>query len=133
MFKTDHHVAENRQLTFVRDQVIFHAKPVPHEKFSTARWPYTYASDFVRAHEDIIPSVIWDEIEISGRPSRAQASRARTRWANNLGLLDVDVAEMLACGYIIENGVDLTSTWARETVPTWVRNHATTQVEADRE
>ena len=129
MFGTDHHVVEGQQLKYVKDQVIFHAKPTPREQFSASRWPFTYANDFVRTHEDIIPDAVWDEIEISGPPSRAQASIARTKWANSLGLLDVDVAEMLACGYIIENNVDLSSTYARDTVPTWVLTRASAEPE----
>lgn len=123
MFKHDHHDEKNRQLTLVKEAVIFRAKSAPREAFIATRWPYTYAADFVRAHEDIIPDRIWDTIEISGQPSRSQASQARTRWANSLGLLDTDVAEMLACGYIIENGVKLDNSDARAIVPTWVLNH----------
>lgn len=124
MFKNDHHDEENRQLTFIKQSVIFHAKPAPREEFVATRWPYTYAADFVRAHEDIIPDRIWDTIEVSGKPSRSQASQARTRWANSLSLLDVDVADMLACGYIIENGVKLDAA-ARQIIPTWVHVYVT--------
>lgn len=129
MFKRDQHIEENRQLELVKERVIFHAKPAPREEFIRTRWPYTYAADFVRAHEAIIPDCIWDAIEISGRPSRSQASQARTRWANSLGLRDVDVAEMLACGYVIENGIKLDGSSAREIVPTWVLNYASPTTE----
>lgn len=122
MFKSDHHVDENQRLRSIQESVLFRAKPTPREEFSPSKWPYTYAADFVRAHEDIIPDNVWDTIEISSKPSRSQASQARTRWANSLGLLDVDVAEMLACGYIIENDVKLDSV-ARQSVPTWVLNY----------
>lgn len=120
MFGEDHHVKEKQQLEWVREQVLFHGKRVERPKFSPTRWPYTYAADFVRAHEGIIPDNIWDEIDVSGGVSRAQASRARTRWANLLGLADVDVAEQLACGYIIEHNVDISGEFARQHVPTWV-------------
>lgn len=131
MYKEDHHVRENQRLREVREQVLFHGKPAVREEFVPGRWPYTYAADFVRAHEAIIPDIIWDEIEISGGVSRSQAARARTRWANSLGLLDVDVAEQLACGYLIENGVDLSGKYAREHVPTWVLAHVDPRTASD--
>lgn len=110
----------NAGLHEVRERVFFHMKPQTRSQFSPTRWPYTYANDFVRSHEGIIPDVIWDGIEISGGVTRSQASQARTRWANSLRLRDYDVAELLACGYIIENGIGIHSPAAREKVPTWV-------------
>lgn len=111
------------QLHFVRQRVFFHMKPAVRSVFSVSRWPYTYANDFVRAHESIIPDVIWDQMEISGGVTRSQAAQARTRWANSLHLNDYEVAELLACGYLIENGIGLNCPDAREQVPTWVHTY----------
>lgn len=111
---------QTARLRGIRERVFFHMKPHVRSQFSSNRWPYTYANDFVRAHEEVIPDSIWDQMEISGGVTRAQASQARTHWANLLHVSDYDVAELLACGYIIENGIGLNSPEAREKVPTWV-------------
>lgn len=129
MKKPDPHDRDRELLKEVKTRVLFHAKPpVPRPKFLTTRWPYTYAADFVRAHEGVIPDTIWDKLEVgaAGSISRAQASRARTVWANSLGVLDVDVAELFACGYLIENEIDITDADARRLVPTWVRSYPVT-------
>jgi hypothetical protein len=110
----------DQRLAEVKEKVLFHAHPTPRLAFIASRWPYTYAADFVRSHEGIIPDSIWDGMEISGLISRAQASQARTRWANFLSLEDYDVAELLACGYLIEHNYDVDTPDARRLLPTWL-------------
>lgn len=129
MKKSDPSRDSARALTEIQVSVLFHVRSTPRLQFSVPRWPYTYAADFVRAHEAIIPAHIWDHIEVSGGVTRAQAARARTVWANSLKLNDYELACQLACGYIIENGVDIFCSDARRLVPTWVWAYVTPQPE----
>lgn len=120
MKPNDTRVDRDQRLADVKEKVLFHAHPTQRSQFSATRWPYTYAVDFVRSHEAIIPDIIWEQLDVSGGViSRAQASRARTLWANSLSLEDHDVAELLACGYLIENNFDVDWPDARRLVPTW--------------
>lgn len=119
MKPNDTRTDREQRLADVKEKVLFHAHPTPRLAFTEARWPYTYAADFVRNHEEIIPDAVWDRLEVSGGISRAQASHARQIWANSLSLEDHDVAELLACGYLIENNYDVDWPAARRLVPTW--------------
>lgn len=120
MKRNDTRAAREARLAEVKEKVLFHAHPTSRLAFSPVRWPYTYAADFVRTHEGIIPDIIWDQMEISEPVSRAQASQARTRWANRMALEDHDVAELLAAGYLIENNYDVDTPEARRILPTWL-------------
>lgn len=120
MKPNDTRVNRDQRLAEVKEKVLFHAKPTTRSAFSESRWPYTYAADFVRSHEGIIPDTIWDQMDISGPVSRAQASRAFRRWANSMSLEDYDVAELLACGYLIEHNYDVDTPDARRVLPTWL-------------
>lgn len=120
MKPNDTRVNRDQRLAEVKEKVLFHAKPTTRSAFIASRWPYTYAADFVRSHEAIIPDSVWDEMEISGPISRAQAGQARKRWANFMSLEDYDVAELLACGYLIEHNYDVDTPEARRILPTWL-------------
>lgn len=79
-------------------------KPAPRELFVPNRWPYTYAVDFIRAHESVIPDRIWERVGSDvAIYSREAASRARTLWARELDISDSVVAEHLAAAYLREH------------------------------
>jgi hypothetical protein len=88
----------------LKERIEQHTKPAPRERFSETRWPYTYAADFVRAHESVIPDHVWERVGSDvAIYSRAAASRARVLWARELGISDVVVAEHLAAAYLREH------------------------------
>jgi hypothetical protein len=73
------------------------------ELFTPGRYPYTYASDFLRAHTDLIPADIVNRLTVV--QARSDASRARTEMAERMGVEDVTLACVLADAYLIENNV----------------------------
>lgn len=72
------------------------------EAYLPSRYPYTYAADFLRAHWDLIPEDIREELDPT---SRGDASHARTQMASAWALEDEDLAKVLANAYLVEKNV----------------------------
>lgn len=97
-------MTENDTLESFRAIVNAHVQKPMRQGFIPSRYPYTYAADFLRAHPEMVPGHIRKELVVI--ESRSDASRARQRWAEELGIDDADAAEVLADAYLKENGVE---------------------------
>lgn len=70
-------------------------------RFIPTRYPWSYAADFLRGHEDLVPAWLRDQMD----GSRSAASQVISQWAERLGIDDRVAAEVLAGAYIVENNV----------------------------
>ena len=84
-----------------RMSVAMHINRSKGNRFIASRYPYTYATDFLRAHDEMVPAWLRDRLD----GSRGAASQVRSEWAERLGITDYDAAETLALAYITENNV----------------------------
>lgn len=80
------------------------------EQFIPTRYPYTYATDFLRQHPSIVPHEVLTSDRLSyidyGAPlSRSAASRIREEWARLTGIDDMGAAILLADAYLAERGI----------------------------
>lgn len=97
-------MTDNTALDSFRTVVNAHVQKTARPVFIPSRYPYTYAADFLRAHPEMVPGHIRKELIVI--ESRSDASLARERWAEDLGIDDADAAEVLADAYLKENGVE---------------------------
>lgn len=76
--------------------------------FIPTRYPYTYACDYLRTHQKVVPEAIRSAWKAEAPPSwsRADASAVRQHWAKADGLDDAALAEVLALQYMRENGIE---------------------------
>lgn len=82
------------------------------ERFSPARYPYTYAADFLRNHVYVVPVAVRDAYwQARGElapslMSRAQASGLRQAWAQSVGMDDEELALVLADAFLVVNRIE---------------------------
>lgn len=78
--------------------------PQPTQRFSSARWPYTYAYDLVRQHPEIVPSSV---ARHDGLLSRADAAGVCRRWALAAQIDAQVLVHTLAYVYCVTNGIEM--------------------------
>lgn len=92
---------DSKALAAFKATVAAHIGPPSGLRFIAARYPYTYAADFLRSHHEMVPAWLRDRLD----GSRSAASQIRSEWAKAIGVTDYDAAETLALAYIVENNV----------------------------
>lgn len=75
------------------------------QRYIPARYPWTYSADFIRNHWDLVPAHIRGALVVAD--TRADASQAVARWAQEVGSNGRDLARIFADGYLEEHGIPL--------------------------
>jgi hypothetical protein len=107
-------------------------QPEPRPTFKESLWPFTYATDILREHPEIVPLEVHREFFTNGGAggsmtphqwewtklrlaidSRATASRIRKVWAYLLGIRDSKLAEILATVYCTRRDIEIPELYRR--------------------
>jgi hypothetical protein len=80
----------------------------PAETYKANRYPYAYSADFLRQHESLIPVDIYTQVAVFGHAlSRGEAARAKSLWAESIGVDAHELAQVFADCYLAEHGIPL--------------------------
>ncbi len=96
-------------MTTTVDSLIAQIPPEPLEQFSPARYPYTYACDFIRQHPNVVPPEVRSNPNIAylfgEMMARSEASQVLKVWAEYEGRDNEDMARVLADAFIVAHGI----------------------------
>lgn len=82
-------------------------KPLSYSRYIPTRYPYTYACDFVRRNQEIVPRRVRAHYGfILELESRGDARQVIKTWARMFQVADEQLCCVLADRYLVEEGIE---------------------------